>query len=63
MRAEVRHSGPKVCMRCGEVIRILYVDGESRGLVDLDPIPGTEKKNPIHRTHKCIDPDNPEMRA
>ena len=28
MDAEVKHSAPKVCMECGDQIRMKYVNGE-----------------------------------
>ena len=55
MNVEVKHSGPKACMRCGDIIRIKYVNGETHCLVEADPIhePTEKNPNPIYPIHKC----------
>ena len=42
-------------MNCGGIIRIKYLNGEYRTLVEVDPIHKPTKKspNPIYELHKC----------
>lgn len=53
MDAEVKHSDPLNCVMCDEAVRIKYVNDEYYCLVEADPIPGTEDKNPIFQSHQC----------
>lgn len=59
MKAEVKHSAPKACMRCGGIVRIKYVNGKNHCLVEVDPIHKTTEKNPnpIYQIHQCTEAD------
>ncbi|MDE0685614.1 MAG: hypothetical protein OXI63_22020 [Candidatus Poribacteria bacterium] len=59
MDAEIRHSDPINCVICGEAVRIKYVNDEYYALVQVNPIPGTEDKNPIAQSHNCKKDENP----